>query len=51
MTLSFHLDVSVGADVEREVTEPSVNKNLTELNPGLYTPPIYLVIISIVEPF
>lgn len=37
MILSL-LEVSVGADVvERQVTEPFVNKVLTEFKPGLYT--------------
>lgn len=30
----------MGENVERQVAEPSVNKILTELNPGLYSHPI-----------
>lgn len=43
------LEVSVGLDVERQVTESSVNKTLTEFKPGLYTQPIWCL-ICIVEP-
>lgn len=33
----FHLEVSVGADVERQLTQPSIDKVVKELIPGLYS--------------
>lgn len=47
----FILEVSAGGNVEKQVAEPSVNKILTELNPGLYTHLILVKLSCIMEPY